>query len=153
MPSPLYAANNLIIRAKIEKTVMTHLKLQKMLYILYARYLAVTGSALFAERFEAWEYGPVLSGLYQVLRDYDAKSIRNPVADSDGKIRMLSEDDANFGIVFSEVWNRFGRLTPYELVSLTHGEGSAWWEAKEKYGLGGFLDDDDIKKDGSDWFA
>ena len=152
MSSPIHAANNLIIRAASEKTPMTHLKLQKMLYILYARYLAVADSALFAERFEAWEYGPVLSGLYQVLKNYDAKSIRKPVADSDGNVWILSEDDENFGMVFSQVWNRFGMLQPSQLVSLTHGENTAWGKAKAKYGLGGFLDDEDIRKDGSEWF-
>jgi uncharacterized phage-associated protein len=91
MTSPLYVANTLIFRAKRQQVDITHLKLQKLIYILYAHYLARTNDALFPDRFEAWKYGPALSMIYYVFRNYSADPIPEPVAGIDGKIWLVRE--------------------------------------------------------------
>ena len=151
MTSPVCVANTLILRARQHGSSLTHLKLQKLIYILYARYLAIAGEAMFPERFEAWEHGPVLSGIYQVFKDYGAEPIDGPVAGADGAVWVLVED-GEFGEALDQTWAAFGPLDPERLVELTHEEDSAWSHAKNEHGLGGFLGDMHIKQDGVRWF-
>lgn len=54
-----------VIRFANEKgKQITHLKLQKILYLIQCAYLYEFGKLLFTEEFEVWEYGPVLRNVY-----------------------------------------------------------------------------------------
>jgi uncharacterized phage-associated protein len=59
-----------------------------------------------------------------------------------------------FGECFEEVWNKYAWKTGWDLVEKTHESDSAWNEAIKRDGgkLGGFLDDEKIKRDGERWF-
>jgi uncharacterized phage-associated protein len=81
MSSPIYAANNFIVQASECGVNMSHLKLQKLLYILYAGFLARSGNPLFSNRFVAWKYGPVITDLYDAFSSYGRGPIRYPHPD------------------------------------------------------------------------
>ena len=153
MTSPIYSANNLIIRANNENIALTPLKLQKLLYILYARCLQRTDTPLFPNRFEVWQHGPVVGEVYTAFRSYGARHIDEPLPYPDRQVYRLSEAGV-FAECLDEVWYRYGKKSGSFLVKLTHGQDSAWSKAKERDGcLGGLLSDDDIREDGTRWFA
>jgi len=153
MVSPIYAANNFILKAMDQGIKLTPLKLQKLLYILYARYLYKTGEALFADRFSAWEYGPVLPEIYYIFKRDGSSPITVPKPDYNGEILVVTEE-GEFGECFNDVWRNFANKSASELVSKTHEPGAAWAQAvvNEDYHLGGFLEDSKIKRDGEAWF-
>ena len=48
---------------------MTNLKLQKMIYLVYAEYLEKTGKKLFKDDIIAFKYGPVVPSVYEYYKD------------------------------------------------------------------------------------
>ena len=157
--SPLYVANNLIRRANEQGVELTNLKLQKLLYILYARYYNKTQNALFSNRFEAWQYGPVLSDVYEIFKAEGSNPITEYRPDSNGEILVVSEI-GDFGESLDQVWSKYARKSAAYLVNMTHGRIEnpetrkvAWEIAVEKAGYGTFMEDSDITEDGEMWFA
>ena len=49
--------------------------LQKLVYLAHGWTLAVTGDPLVEDRFEAWDYGPVIRKLYDALRSFGSGPI------------------------------------------------------------------------------
>lgn len=52
-----------------EYKIMFSVKLQKVLYFLYLKYLKETGEKLFKDEFEAWVYGPVIPKIFNHIRE------------------------------------------------------------------------------------
>jgi len=160
MVSPIYVANNLIRRATVQRDVeLTHLKLQKLLYLIYAKYLVTSGESLFSSRFEAWQYGPVLSDIYEIFKNEGSRNLTDYRPDSNGKILVVTESGA-FGECFDHVCSKYARKSASYLVRMTHGieenpseRTTAWKQAVDALGIGAFMDDAEIKKDGEMWFA
>ena len=157
MISPIYAANNMIRRAKEQDLKITNLKLQKLLYFLYTRYLFDTKTPLFSNRFEAWQYGPVLTEIYDIFKIEGANPIVDLRPDANGKILVVSEEGA-FGESFDRVWARYARMSAANLVALAHGEENAdyitaWRKTVRDRGIGALMHDEDIMLDGEEWFG
>ena len=157
MISPLYVANNMILRARKQGINLTNLKLQKLLYILYARYYHDAGYSLFPDRFEAWQYGPVLTNVYEVFKKEEANTIIDLRPDANGEVLIASEKDT-FGASLDFVWANYARKTAAYLVGLTHGKENpgyttAWKKAVDSKGYEAFIEDSDIKEDGEKWFG
>ena len=53
----------------LDDDLMTHLKLQKLVYFAQGASLHYTGAPLFNEPLEAWEHGPVCPILYRYFKD------------------------------------------------------------------------------------
>ena len=160
MVSPLYAANNMIRRANEQEGVgLTNLKLQKLLYVLYAKYYYETDVSLFPDRFEAWQYGPVLTKVYDVFKLEGPNPITDMRPDPNGKVMVISEA-GHFGECFDYIWSSYAHKPASYLVGLTHGKENpgyetAWRRAVTSNGggYGAFIKDEDIKEDGEKWFA
>lgn len=156
MISPLYAANNMIRRAREQGVNLTNLKLQKLLYLLYTKYYFDTGDSLFPDRFEAWQYGPVLTEIYDIFKIEGSKPIVDLRPDANGEVLIISETGI-FGECFDYVWSNYARQGAANLVDLTHGdeksEYKTAWRIAYDESPGKFLIDDNIKKDGEEWFA
>ena len=103
------------------KEAMTHKKLQKLCYYAQAWHLALHGSELFAERFEAWVHGPVSPVLYSIYVDYGWEKIP-----SEASQPIL--DEASEGIL-QAVWNTYGSFDGDQLEALTHSE-VPWQKAR-----------------------
>ena len=86
------------------------LKVQKLLYYCKAWSLVWHGDALFAERLEAWDQGPVVADVW-----HDEHRGR--------KLPMEQELGAQQLAVVDYVIKRYGCLTGDELKDLTHREG------------------------------
>lgn len=141
-----HVANTILFRAKNEDMAISPMKLQKLIYFLYAEYLYSEADHLFAERFEAWKYGPVLDDIYQAFKKYGANRIRKYMPDANGLYQIIDIDsDSRFKMCFDKVWYTYATKTGIELSKITHQEFSAWYSAVRAGNT--FLKDDDILRE------
>jgi uncharacterized phage-associated protein len=117
-------------------------KIQKITYIAYGTYLAVTGERLIDEHPQAWPYGPVFPATRNRLLKMDLNSIRLDSPD-------LKEISANPTVksLISLVYNTFGQWTAVALSEWSHKEGSPWEKTVSAPGFkwGGRIEDEYIK--------
>lgn len=103
-----------------EREGITHLKLQKVLYLSQAYYLAKLGRALFGEKLEAWELGPVVPEIYRRLKHYS----NQPIIIEKDKSTLAEEDKE----ILKKVWSTFGGYSASRLVEIVHAH-APWREA------------------------
>jgi uncharacterized phage-associated protein len=120
---------NLIAQYFISKSqpntarVVTHLKLQKLIYYAQGYFLAENnGEPLFDDRIEAWVHGPVCPALYSIYRKYDYSIIPHcdPVEINCTKSTEMLE----------RIWKKLGALSGPRLEDMTHKE-HPWITARE----------------------
>lgn len=125
-----HVANTILFRAKNEGMAVSPMKLQKLIYFLYAEYLYNEEDHLFAERFETWKYGPVLDDIYQAFKAYGAGRIKKYMPDANGLYQIIDTDsDRRFKLCFDKVWYTYASMTGIELSKITHQEIGAWYAA------------------------
>jgi uncharacterized phage-associated protein len=145
MYNPVFLSNNFLQRSFEDETLVTPMKLQKMMYFLYRDYLKQTNEPLFAERFMTWKYGPVLESVYQEYKGYGGRSI-DRYGGKNGEIYKVDESgDKPLSNLLSVLWEKCRYIDAIRLSEITHGEGAAWREAYNS--RKSFLRDEDILKD------
>lgn len=109
--------------------LITNLKLQKLLFYLQGFWLAEYGEPLFAERVEAWAYGPVVPEIYHAFKRYG----RDPFnIEKEGKpIDFATDERRDF---FLNVYDTFSSYSASALMRMTHEE--APWKAAWSCGKG-----------------
>ncbi|GLG01578.1 hypothetical protein Alches_16180 [Alicyclobacillus hesperidum subsp. aegles] len=137
-------ANNILRRSFDQKSPITPMKLQKLLYFIYRDYLQQTGKPLFAERFEVWKYGPVISSVYHEFKQYRSGPVKDYSKDSAGESYLVKETDLLRQII-DDNWNKFKNVNGIYMSEITHRPKTAWRAAWDKRQY--FLDDEDIKND------
>ncbi|OQQ21540.1 hypothetical protein A4U94_14495 [Prescottella equi] len=96
---------------------VTQLKLQKLLYLVQANYLAATGRRLFHADVEAFDHGPVV---FSVLKEYEPYSRSVIAPDSTSwDSELLPPDAQNF---ISAVWQHYKDFSASALWKLTHSQ-------------------------------
>lgn len=98
----------------------TPLDYQKILYIAQMIHLDRESRPLFADAFEAWDYGPVVPALYHHLKTY-RRNIVTAIAVSGSFAWGTSEAYA-----ISDALCMTQHLKPGQLVNFTHRAGGAW---------------------------
>ncbi|MBS4050776.1 MAG: DUF4065 domain-containing protein [Methylomonas sp.] len=101
--------------------VVTHLKLQKLLYFAQAYHLANFNKALFKEDFEAWTHGPVVPEVWHKFRKHGFDSIPRQT-----RTPRLTDETADF---MRAVLDKFGSIGAKRLEKITH-EHAPWREAR-----------------------
>ena len=146
----LIVSNNILRRAFEEGIKVSPMKLQKLLYLLYARYLYETkGIPLFSSRFEVWQYGPVLPEIYFHFREFKAEPI-DKYALVGNETLAVKENNEVFKKAIDLVWKRYKYKTENSLSELTHKQDTAWYKADSRNER--FLLDDEIIEDGEFFF-
>lgn len=92
--------------------LLTHLKLQKLLYYVQGFHLALLGRAAFKEEIIAWDHGPVVREVYNVYKDGGAAGIEPP--DSPPGIPADTQK------VVDEVAEVYGQFSAWRLREMTH---------------------------------
>ncbi|KAB5607628.1 Panacea domain-containing protein [Bifidobacterium jacchi] len=100
------------------ETEMTNLKLNKLVYFAQAVSLKQHGAPLFSDDIQAWSYGPVEPVVYRTFQKYGKSVIRHP----EGSYEV----SAQLHEVAQQVMQTYGELTAFDLVRISHREGSAW---------------------------
>lgn len=128
--SPKAIANFFLELAQASGDAITPMKLQKLVYYAHGWYVGFTGNPLINEPVEAWQYGPVISSLYQEFKKYGSSPIRTKATDLD----MTCFDMADVPVPEEEsirkflvtVWNSYRKYTGITLSEMTHADGSPW---------------------------
>lgn len=118
--SVLTIANEIKRRCFSEKRSLAHMKLQKLVYISHGWTLAITGHALFSERVEAWDNGPVAPFLYREER-YGHTDIQGQFPDT--AKTQLTPPEKN---ILDAVWKRYGDYSAEQLSDMTHEPNTPW---------------------------
>lgn len=105
----------LALDAQRDEPDVTALKLQKLLYLAQANYLASTGHRLFNDNVEAFEHGPVVYSVFREYRSYKKSIIAPSVAYIDSP--ELARDARDF---IDQVWELYKDCTASWLRALTH---------------------------------
>lgn len=101
--------------------VVTHLKIQKLLYFAEAWTQIVLNRDLFEENFEAWAHGPVVREVYNIFRgnNWDPLSATRDAIDFDSDV----ED------VLRQVFESYGEASAKTLERMTHND-QPWINAR-----------------------
>lgn len=124
-----------VARYILTKISCSHLKLEKLCYLCYADYLCKTGKRLFKDRIYAFRYGPVIGTVYEKYKKYGDLKIdgHQDIIEKQERLELPWESRISFaenGIEkvqsINETLERYGGLSAWDLVQITHSEGSPW---------------------------
>ncbi|HAT8674872.1 DUF4065 domain-containing protein [Legionella pneumophila] len=145
--SSIAVANKILDLARDRGIDISHLKLQKLVYLAHAIYLAIKKKPLIKEPIEAWKYGPVINKLYSICSKYGRKPIEEPIIDFDWGDdslmeikREINSEDNDVIDLLEAVLTKYGKLTPGQLTALTHEQNSAWGVTEKYHDSGNKLD-------------
>lgn len=141
---PEAVANALIDMAEQDGIRLTHLRLQKLLYMAHAWHLMAYGRRLINEQPRVWPLGCVIETVHvvvsqmrqNVLRagvmlpsrfDAHAPAPRLPLRHPDVRVREGVEEAL---IAIKSVWDGCRDLTDKQMSTTLHREGSAWARAE-----------------------
>ncbi|GBR56461.1 hypothetical protein GCM10007872_20200 [Gluconobacter sphaericus NBRC 12467] len=98
---------------------ISNLALQKSIYIADMVHMGRHGTPITSEKFEAWDYGPVLPSVYGRARIFG----NSPVEDIFPDVGRLEGEALS---VVREVAAFVSKFTPGQLVNMTHSPEGAW---------------------------
>ena len=149
--SSLAIANEFIRRAE-GKRPLTHMQVQKLVYLAHGWALGALGQPLIDDDVEAWDFGPVVRKLYDALRAYGRGPITRaihwgddtPFRSDDGEeaFEQLSEEEQT---VVDLVWEKYGGFPAFKLSALTH-EPDTPWSGAYAWGRDGAIRNDAIRE-------
>jgi uncharacterized phage-associated protein len=144
-------ANELIKLSLSEGISVTPMKLQKMLYLANGISYKRKGQKLIDERFEAWDYGPVVESVYHEFKEYRGNPIPEPknvpvFRGGDTFINSsainVSDDDLK---IIKEAWDNAKSLDGLTLSKWSHNQNSPWDKAFHAQPKAVYISDDEIK--------
>lgn len=107
--------------SQLEEQPMSHMQLQKLVFLAQSKYAHDTGSGIYREATQAWEHGPAVKPLFGVYKEMKKSPISrillpmyHPVVDVPSYVQAEA---------IAEVWGLFSPLTAAELRRLTHQIG------------------------------
>lgn len=123
MASPVAVANWFINALTDQESgeLVTHLKVQKLLYFAQAWHIMVVGRTLFDEDMQAWAHGPVVPSVWHAFKDHGW----NPLP-TGGSAEGIDEDSIS---VLEQVRDAYGTYSAKKLEAITHSE-RPWIDAR-----------------------
>jgi len=100
-----------------EYELISHMKLQKLVYFCQGYFLALQGKPLFPDPIEAWTHGPVCPKLYHILKGYGSSPI---TANVDPSKIILTENEKH---LIGMVYDAYGQYSASRLRKITHEKG------------------------------
>ena len=117
---------------------LSNLQLQKIIYIAHMFCLGTRRTPLIRDRFEAWDYGPVVPSLYHHVKMFGAKPIK------DVFFGAPEISDADTASVIRDATETLSKWTPGQLVNFTHQHDGAWAAHYDSERKGAIIPDEDI---------
>lgn len=112
------AADYFIRQADVDSgDVMTHLKLQKLLYYAQGWSLALYDTPLFDDKIEAWAHGPVCPRVWRRFGDRGWEPLS--AKDTGASRSSMTKKEEH---LLSEIWRVYGQFTAKRLEEMTHEE-------------------------------
>lgn len=143
--SALAVANSFIDIANANRSPLSPMKLQKLVYYAHGWHLALYDSPLLDERIEAWNYGPVIPSLYHEFKHYGNNPIPKKGEDfvnfkvNGGAISIVTKapevpkEDQSTHELLNKIWEIYGGLTAKQIASLTHRPEEPWAIVMKEY--------------------
>lgn len=127
-------SNNILMRGKQDHIKITPMKLQKLLYYVCVKFVQETGKLPISEKFEVWDYGPVVPSVYSEFKPFGSSPIKD-YARNAKKVAKIVDEDANpvLSSCIDYTWKKFKNLSGVELSKRTHRKGSGWYAAYQRY--------------------
>lgn len=97
--------------------LISHLKLQKLLYYFQGVYTSDSGEPLFNDRIVAWAHGPVVRTVWDDYKIYGGSPIPAP-----RRLNALSLFTAYQREIMERVYVYYGQYTAWKLRNMTHNE-------------------------------
>lgn len=124
-------ANYFLDLAAQNKTLLTPMKLQKLIFFAHGWHLALAGEPLIADQVEAWQFGPVVPSIYHEFKHERSGAITCKATELDlenFKLVELAipEGDLTARKIMDRIWAIYGNLTAKRLSDLTHLPGTPW---------------------------
>ncbi|QEY23943.1 Panacea domain-containing protein [Neisseria animalis] len=101
------------------KEDMTPMKVLKLSYIAYGWYLALFDKKLFNESIQAWQYGPVIPGVYNAFKSYGNSRISSPFLNGE----IIPNDIEKF---LNKIWEVYNAYSGWQLSAITHQPNTPW---------------------------
>lgn len=130
-------ANKFIELAAADGRLLTHMQLQKLVYLAQSLALALYDRRLVANNFYAWPHGPVAPHLYEQLKGAGSA----PVGQLLPERFPIAELDAQAQEVIRQTYDAYGRFDGWQLRNITHLPGSPWTMTNEREAYGLIPDD------------
>lgn len=99
---------------------LSHLEMQKMLYVAHMFHLGRHGNPMIRGNFEAWEYGPVHPALYHSLKIFGSSPVTFVSPKDETRLSGTKS-----GLI-DEVHDALSDARPGQLVAITHWDEGAW---------------------------
>lgn len=97
---------------------VSNLQLQKILYFLQVGVIHAKRGLAFGDGIEAWQFGPVVPGVYFRYGCYGAM----PITDLMEDVRVIPED----GLILNPIIEKRQTQRAWELVQESHKKGGPW---------------------------
>lgn len=107
-----------------EGDIISHLKLQKLLYYVQGFCLAVYNRPLFSEEICAWNHGPVVEEVYQLYKGFGSNHIPPP---TEADFSAFSPEEKE---LINDVYTVYGQFSAWRLRHMTHEEPP--WRSTEQ---------------------
>lgn len=114
-------AEYIITKCVKEDMPISNLQLQKILYFIQYNFFKNFEAPAFLNRIEAWQHGPVVPDVYNKF----AFMAGNPIIREYDISEKIFEYDLDKALV-NKVTESCRKMRPWDLVELTHKEGSPW---------------------------
>lgn len=138
MYNPIHVVNKFIELAAAAGNPLTHMQIQKLLYIAHGVNLAVYDKPLLSAPVCAWRYGPVIPSVYNALKANRSRPITGKIFCDNTQI------DAKTEALLQSIYNTYGNLEGTVLSEFTHRDGTPWKQSIDKNE--NIIDDEVIKK-------
>lgn len=132
-------ARYIIERCSSTNIAISNLKLQKILYFVQAEFLVAKSQPCFAEKIEAWDFGPVVPDVYYAYRMFGSANI--PCVGRSGVSQIISSRDKE---LLDGVIDACSKYSASALVEITHNQ-DPWTDAYKKPGFNNEITTESIK--------
>jgi uncharacterized phage-associated protein len=123
MYSPTQVVNKFIELANASGSSMTHMQVQKLLYIAHGFNLAFYDEPLLKDPVCAWKYGPVIPSVYTALKVNRSRPIISPLNTGLGLEKSI---DNRTNALLESIYTTYGKLNGTQLSEFTHRPGTPW---------------------------
>ncbi|HIC8862892.1 TPA: Panacea domain-containing protein [Aeromonas hydrophila] len=119
---PVNVAWNIVQIANNMQIPLTHMQLQKLVYIAHGFSLAAYNKPLISEPVSAWKYGPVIPRVYHEFKKFGGVVINSYAP----HVQPLA--DPNDMNLLQSVVSAYGKLSGTQLSELTHRVDTPWYK-------------------------
>lgn len=95
--------------------LITHLKLQKLLYYIQGYSLAIYNKPMFQEHILAWPHGPVVKEVYDEYKQFGCQPLPYPK-------RTVPLTEPTDKQLVKDVYDEYGQFSAWKLRNMTHQE-------------------------------